>query len=336
MSMLDTVKGFLGGKTPTARLAEIETAIKAAETERDQHLARRPAAVVGKLTGDPDATARVEAIDEAVAAIDARLRDLRDGAGELRRQRSADEAAAKRAEAVARPRRQAELAADFIAADGELRMLFQDAGEKLREQMGRAAGLGSELGEHAGRAFNAIAWMTRFRSQLAHHFAGDFAEGMPNTMANNLLGLVSDVVGEAYFAEIDDVDQRLLDDLCPLFLTEDAAKAAQARIAERDRRARAAAAEAIARRPSGVPTPDLAPIAEGAVKTIVAKAGDVWTLIEHSALFASRPAAEEALRLSLVWRAGGYAVIGFQDGAAIVRADLAGIIAPIAPPARAA
>jgi hypothetical protein len=333
MGIIDTMKSFLQGTTPAQELKEIRAKIAACIGEIAQIDAEIERRALPVLRGDMEALRIAGELRATKAEIEERLVTLRQGEARSVATVNAETAAAKRAEALARPRRQAQMMADFLAADRELRMQFQDAGLKLRAHIGRAAALATELGDQLGRPFSPSVWMSRFRSALTHNFA--LGDGV-HRAENNLLGLRSDAIGLNYFSEIDELDELLLADICPLYLTEDAALAAQARLAKRHARDLAQTREAMSRRAVGPNLPDnIAPAGMGAVDTIVARAGEVFMLIHHRALFASRADANAAFLSSSVWRAGGYAVIDWQEGAAIVRADLAGIVEPIAPPAPA-
>jgi hypothetical protein len=69
---------------------------------------------------------------------------------------------------------------------------------------------------------------------------------------------------------------------------------------------------------------------------MVARCGDAFTLIAHDALFGSIAEAGAAIRARSDWRDGGFVAIDWPHGAAVVRADLAEIIAPLDEPKRAA
>jgi hypothetical protein len=287
MAINDSVRAFFKSAKPAARLDEIEAAIKAAEGERADHLAHRPGEVVAKMTGNGNAAARVDAIDQAIAIVDARLRDLREAAGEIRRRAAADAAAARKAEAEARPRRIAELRRERLELMQTVTVAMANAAAALRATQANADALVAELGpETTGRFLSFRAFQERAQSAFSRAFAID--PNKPLTDGNSLLGLASREVGARAHWTAAQHETSGMDDLAPFFLDEGEAEAARDRLAARRRRA-----------------------------IVVPLAGGVWTLIPAERVFGDQAAADQAARADAA-RQRPTAVIRHQSGWALV------------------
>jgi len=218
--------------SPAARLDALLQKITSLQTEHDQLTDRRPALVVEKLKGDPDAATRLAALDEQLAAIDAELRNLRHEAGNLQPAVANAQAKARMAEVEGRPLRIAELRRDREARALEATTKMADAASALRALVGIGDDLALELGTETARRFLSFeAVRARFQSAVAREFAVNAA--LPLTRGNSILGIESAVVGERAhwtFLRHEEVGQ---DDLYPFFLNEPEALAAKGRLAAR-------------------------------------------------------------------------------------------------------
>ena len=287
MTIVDDIKGFFRHSTPAARLAEIETAIGAAKAERDQHIARRPAEVVAKLTGDPGAAARVSAIDEAVGGLNARLHDLGDAAGELRRRIADDAAKARQREAEARPKRIATHRRDYLAAVAQMHAHAAAMAAELQAISTHADALAFEIGDEATRRFLSFApRLHRMQSGIARLFAIDPNRALePN---NSLIGMVSREVGERSHMTPMQHEETGLDDLAPFFASQAEAEAARDRLAAR------------------------------MTKTVVLPlAGGCFTLAREEALFGDRTTADQAAAAA-ARRGRPAAIVGHEGGFVLV------------------
>src|SRR5579863_1895996 len=287
MAISDTLKSFFRSSKPAERLVEIETSIRAAEAERADHLARRPAEIVAKMTGDENAATRVKAIDQALAALDVRLRDLREAAGEIHRRSAADEAAARQREAEARPKRIAELRRERLALMQTVTEAMANAAAAMKATQANADALAAELDDPtAGRFLEAQAFRQRVKSAFARVFAIDPSK--PLSEGNSLLGIRSGEVGERSHWTAAQHEETGLDDLAPFFLDAEEAEAAKGRLAARGSRVIA-----------------------------VPLAGGVWTLVAAHQVFGERAAADSAARADAARRrpsaviphAGGFVLL---------------------------
>ncbi len=290
MAISDSIKSFFRNTKPAARLAEIEAAIGAAEAERAQHNARRPIEIVGKLTGDADAAARVEAIDQALVSLDARLRDLRDGAGELRRRMAVDEEAARQREAEARPKRIAELRRAYMADVQAVTSHAEGMAAALKATSQHADALKAELGDEIALSPRFLDFgprMRRLQSGIARLFQIDPARSLDAT--NSLIGIASGERGDRFFWLPTDHEQTGLDDIVPFFDSQTEAEASRDRLAARN------------------------------TKVIVLPLpGGCYMLVREDQVFGDRAAAEQAARaaatrgkeLAIIAHDGGFVAVG--------------------------
>jgi hypothetical protein len=292
--IIDSVKSFLRGPTPAAQLVEIEAAIRPAETELAQHRSRRPAEVLAKMGGDPDAAARVDAIDEAIVALEARVRDLRDAEGEVRRRIAAEEAATRRRVAEARPRAIARLRRERIRRIQQFSDAMETAAAALRAIDGNGQELAAELDTEPARRFlNFLAFSARARSSAARAFAIDPDASL--RPENSLLGLACYEHGDRAYLSVQKHEEPGLDDLVAFFDDQAEAEAARDRLAKR-------AAPVI-----------VVPLA----------GGGVWTLVPIDRAFADRDTAEKAARATQA-RSGSMAIVAYEGGFVLVPERFAG------------
>jgi hypothetical protein len=293
--IVDTIKSFLRGPTPAAQLVEIEAAIRPAETELAQHRSRRPAEVLAKMAGDPDAAARVDAIDEAIATLEARVRDLRDAEGEVRRRIAAEEAAARRRVAEARPKTIARLRRERIRRIQQFTDAMETAAAAMQAVAGNSAELADALDSEPARRFLSFhAFCVRARSATARAFAIDPTRGL--SPDNSLLGIASYEHGERSHWTAAQHEEPGLDDLVPFFDDQAEAEAARDRLAERK-----------------------APV------IVVPLAGDVWTLVPIDNAYADQAAAGKAVRdaqargrsMAILAHAGGFVLLPDRFAAGI-------------------
>jgi len=288
MALVDKVKTFLRGGTPAAKLIEIQAGIEAAVAERAQHQGRRAAEIVAAMDGDPDAARRVEAIDQAVAALDAKLRDLRDAQAELRRRVAAAEDAARKAEAEARPMRIAELRRERLALMQTVTEAMETAAAAMKATQANADALAAELGDEAARRFLSFgAFRMRVQSAFARVFAID-----PNgqlSAKNSLLGIASGEVGARSHWSATEHELQGMDHLVRFFVDAAGAEAAKERLAARGDRT-----------------------------IVLPLAGGAYTLVRAEHAFGDRASADEAARdaamrgkppLAVVEHAGGYVAV---------------------------
>ena len=229
MAMLD----LLRSKKPTAQLAEIEAAIRAAEGELAQHNTRRPAEVTARMTGDPNDAARVQAIDDATVELDRRLRDLRAVEGEIRRRVDTEKATARQREIEGRPRNAAELRHDYLAQVQQVDEHAKGLAVAIRGLSRTAEKLAAELDDDGARRFlEPISRLHRFQSAIARSFAIDPTRSL--TSANSLLGIPSHEIGPRVHWSAIDHEQAGLDDLCPYFTDPEEAAAAKERLKARN------------------------------------------------------------------------------------------------------
>lgn len=219
---------FLKQRSAAARLTEIEASIATLDKERAQHLERRPAEAVAKLTGDPAAGERLHALDAAVDAIDTRLRDLREAAAELRRRIAADEEAERRAQIEAKPKRIVELRHEYLKRVESV----TDHAAAIAAELGAldiaAKALRDELDDvHAIRVLAPRARLSRLQSGLARTFVIDPSRSL--TVENSLLGIACQEIGERSHMTPIDHETIALDDLAPFYETMAEAEAARDR-----------------------------------------------------------------------------------------------------------
>lgn len=288
MAIVDKVKSFLRGATPAARLAEIEAASATAAAERAQHLERRPAEVVAKLTGgDPDAATRVELIDQAVAALDARLHDLRDAAQELRRRIAADEAAARKRAIEARPKRIAELRRQYMAEVEQISAHAEGMAAALLALSKRADALAAEVGDENAARFLAFGpRLHRMQSGLARLFVIDPKKSL--VPGNSLIGMVSHEVGARSHWTTLEQERTGLDDLAPFFDSQAEAAAARDRLAAR-----------------------------GSKVIVLPLPGGCFTLVSAESVFGDRTAADKAARTAAT-RGKPVAIVGYEGGFVLI------------------
>jgi hypothetical protein len=295
MPILDDIKDIFRSSKSPARLGELEAKIGAAVAEREQHVSRRPGEIVAKLTGDPAAASRVEAIDQAVAGIDARLRDLREAADELRRRIATDEAAARQREAEARPKRIAAARGEYLASVAQMTAHARGMAAELKAMSVHADALAAEIGDEPTLRFlSFVARMHRVQSGLAHFFAinPDRALEPPNS----LLGMMSGEKGSKSRWSPMQHEVTGLDDLAPFFDSEADAEAARDRLASRQTKV-----------------------------VVLPLPGGCFTLAREEAVFGDRAAADRAAAAAarrgrpaaIVGHKGGFVLVpeGVADGA---------------------
>lgn len=286
-------KTFLTGATPAARLAEIEAEIAARQAERDQLAESRPGLVLAAMNGDAEASARVRHIDGEVAALDARLRDLRDAAGQSRRIIATEAQAARRREAAERPKRAAQLVRQRKQDSQEVHRHAKVLAEKIKAMKENAEELAAVLdSEGARRSFGFGVFTGRVRSALANLFWID--ESRPLTADNNLLQLKSDWVGARAWMSLAQFEEELCDDLAPYHDNQADAEAAQARLKARN-------------------TPTL----------IVPIAGGCFTLVPEAHAFGARAPAE-AWAAGLARSGKPHVVLAHEGGFVLVPERFAG------------
>jgi hypothetical protein len=291
--IIDTVKSFLRGPTPAAQLVEIEAAIRPAETELAQHRSRRPAEVLAKMAGDPDAAARVDAIDAAIATLEARVRDLRDAEGEVRRRIATEQAAARRREAEARPKTIARLRRERMRRIQQFTDSMESAAAAMQAVAGNSAELAEALDSEPARRFLSFhAFCVRARSATARAFAIDPTRSL--SPDNSLLGIASYEHGERSHWTAAQHEEPGLDDLAPFFDDRSEAEAARDRL-----------------------------VARKAPVIVVPLAGDVWTLVTPENAYADQEAAEKAARAALA-RGLSMAILGHESGFVLVPDRFAG------------
>lgn len=288
------VKSFLAGRTPAAQLAEIEAEITARQTERDQLAESRPRVVLANMQGDADAAAHVRHIDGEIAALDARLRDLRDAAGQARRVIASEADAARRREAAERPKTAARLVRERRQASEGIQQDAKALAEKITAMKKNAEELAAVLdSEGARRSFGFGVFTHRVRSALAQLFWIDLTK--PLTPENNLLQLKTDWVGARAWMTLAQFEDELCDDLAPYFDNRADAEAAQARLAIRSTRT-----------------------------LLVPIAGGCFTLVSVELAFGDRASAEAAAAGQA--RTGKrYAVLAHEGGFVLVPERFAGI-----------
>ncbi|MFZ3238751.1 MAG: hypothetical protein WA184_25725 [Stellaceae bacterium] len=268
-SLFAGVRLLLQKKHPASQLAEIETRIRAAETEMqrlDTEVARRALAV---MTGDGDAARVVEECEEQKQRLCAELSILRHGADQIRKQITEDEAARSRAKSELFPAECAAIREAILKLDDEFEQSMATAAAVLsrRKQLGAdlARKTGSPVLRNAEQTFSG-----RVKASVARQFVinkrADASPQDPNwrtsdepafvaTEANNLLGIKGHFVGERAHWSLVQHDTPTLDEECPFFTTEAAALSAQQRQHQRS-------------------TP-----------TVVEKIGAAWTLIRLDQFF---------------------------------------------------
>ncbi|MGH7110753.1 MAG: hypothetical protein ACREFK_10020 [Stellaceae bacterium] len=301
MSIKETVsavganfKTFLAGRTPAAQLAEIEAEIAARQAERDQLAESRPRFVLVQMQGDGEAGERVQFLNRQVAALDARLRDLREAAGQAQRVIATEAEATRRREAAERPKRIAQLVKQRMHDSEEIYRRAKGLAEKIMAMKENAQELAVLLdSEHAARSFGFGGFTGRVRSALAHLFWIDPTK--PLTPENNLLQLRTDWVGARAWMTLAQFEQELCDDLAAYFDDRAEAEAAQARLAGRH-----------------APT------------LIVPIAGGCFTLVRVEHAFGDRAGAEAAAPAA---EAGGkrHVVIAHDGGFVLVPERFAGL-----------
>jgi hypothetical protein len=300
MSITTKLKSFLAAREPTAQLPEIRERLASAEADLahiDGEITRRARPV---LLGDAEAAAAIEALRRERAAIAERIDTLRRAEAECAATiRSAAEER-RRATSLALPATLAELCERSLAADDEIMALSVDLADAIR----RKQALDEEIARASGNAgFDRTRQRTSslIRDAIANLFRID--PSGPNRVENNMLGLVSRLLGPQLGLSLRQLDEPRFDDLIPFYASEEAALAAQARLQARN------------------------------CRTLVADKGKVWELIRHDELFVDRREADTAvaaaarrhLALVVVAHGNGFRVCpaGFADSAILDRPEAA-------------
>ena len=291
--MLRRLTAPLRAAAPDDQLAEVTTEI--AELARDMARleAERSSLIVAKLAGDPEAEARVTAIDAEAGAIRRRLADLRQAEGRLRSeiasgaQLELDEAAtAGRRRLAELHQRQAEAARAFDAATAEhvrtIRVMQANAEE--------AAGLSN--------APQIKRWPSTLASQIRSAMTPSYVidERQPPGANNNFLGLVSSWTGARAHWGLAQFFAELLDGEAAVFTSE-------------------AEAEACRERRAGWYPGIVVPLRDG-----------LWTVVAVSQAFGSEAEAAGAVRSHSTL--SGHAVAAWRGGWLALPAGLAQALAP--------
>ena len=289
--MLRRLTAPLRAAAPDDQLAEVTTEI--AELARDMARleAERSSLIVAKLAGDPEAEARVTAIDAEAGAIRRRLADLRQAEGRLRSeiasgaQLELDEAAtAGRRRLAELHQRQAEAARAFDAATAEHVRTIR----VLRSIAEEAAGLSDSP--------QIKRWPSTLAAQICNAMAASYVidERRQPGPSNNYLGLASSWTGARAHWGLAQFFAELLDGEAAIFTTE-------------------AAAEACRERRAGWYPGIVVPLRDG-----------LWSVVPTNQVFASEVEAVGAVRSTL----RGHAVAAWRGGWLALPAGLAPALAP--------
>jgi hypothetical protein len=292
MTIIDTLRTYIRGRTPTAQLAEIREQIAEASTEVQRiegEIARRAMAV---MTGDQGAIRLCGELAGQKAEIAARITIMRVAEADRIRVVAEESEAERQKAARELPVRLADLAERSLGLDDTIQELGTGLATSIKdklaidEEIARLSGSGvfHRTRERAGEMI---------RNALEPLFRIDPAR--PSAVNNNHLTLVTGLYGGQAGRSLRDLDQPCFDDLIPYFQSEAAAHKAQARLADRS------------------------------TSTTIKQIGEVWMLIRHDELFVDQveahravaAAARRGVNLTVVEHRPGYRVCAaaFADSA---------------------